>query len=240
MTRTWPPLQSNQVHLWQLDLRAMRARQEFWRTLLSPEEIARANRFRFVEDAARFICAHGARREILAFYTRTSPHKLQFSRNDFGKPFLTDNRVLDLRFNLAYGGETALFVVAQAQEIGVDIERCVTDFYDNEIEPNYLSATIFSENERREFLQWNQQQKTRAFFRLWTRKEAVLKALGRGFSLDARQLEIGFAGKCGVVHSEFDDEKPYVYWRDLNLDEKYVATLATQNDEARLLTHNFP
>lgn len=235
MTRKWQPLRSDEVHLWNIDLRALAARQEGLHAHLSREETERASRFQGAEDAARFACAHGAMREILSFYTGTPAAKLQFSRNDCGKPFLCDHRVLDLRFSLSYRGHRALLGVAQSQEIGVDIEM-----FNDEIDANALVEAIFSESEKHEVSTFNEPEKLRAILQMWTRKEAVLKALGRGFSLDARTIEIGFAGNCGVVETSFGGEKPCNYWRDLNHGENYVASFSSQNNAGKLLFHDFP
>lgn len=234
MTRKWQPLRSDEIHLWNIDLRALAARQEWLRAHLSPDEIAREARFHCAEDAARFVCTHGAMREILSLYTENSTAKLQFSRNDFGKPFLIDNRVLDLRFSLSYRRHRALLTVAKSQEIGVDIE-----FFDNEIDVNFLIKTVCSETEKREFSMCDEYEKPRAAFQMWTRKEAILKAVGRGFSLDARQIEIGFAGNCGVVETSFDERKPCIHWRDLRFSKNYVASFASQNGAGKLLFHDF-
>lgn len=228
------PFPDNEVPVWNVNLAAMKPRLADLARLLSCDEQARANRFRFATDAMRFVLAHGALREILALYAQVPATQLRFKRNPFGKPFLTRDAELDLKFNLSYRGERALVAVSRGREIGIDIER-----FNLPLNIRAMFEFVCSAAEKRALQDLPDEEQTRAFLRLWTRKEAVLKAISRGFSFDARQIEIGFEPKNGVAEVFCDGAKSCWSWREIACSEDYVASIALQNRDATLRFHDF-
>jgi 4'-phosphopantetheinyl transferase len=103
---------------------------------------------------------------------------------DFGKPFLTGGP----EFNLSHSGDLLLLGVAASGRLGVDIEvvRPMEDIED-------LAARHFSEDEVRALLSYPPQERLRAFFRGWTRKEAFIKGLGRGLSVALDSFSVSLA-----------------------------------------------
>jgi 4'-phosphopantetheinyl transferase len=156
-------------HVWRIPLD--RFPPEDFSADLSPEEAAR--RFRFADHQRRYVCAHGALRRILSRYTGLAPRALQFSAGPHGKPRLDPESTI--RFNLSHSGELALVAVAEAREIGVDIEhiRPVDDAI-------RIARRMFSSAEAVALDALPPAERTVPFFRSWTRMEALLKAAGRG------------------------------------------------------------
>jgi 4'-phosphopantetheinyl transferase len=91
------------------------------RNLLSEEEIARANRFKFEEDRVRWSVARSALRLVLSKYAGGDPMHIDFRYGEHGKPALI--RGGDIEFNLSHAGDWALIAVTRAVPVGVDIER---------------------------------------------------------------------------------------------------------------------
>src|SRR2546421_12655378 len=87
------------------------------RALLSPDEIAKADRFAFPELRARSAAARGQLREILGAALERDPASLRFDYGPRGKPDLSG---APLRFNVSHSGELALVALA-LREIGVDV-----------------------------------------------------------------------------------------------------------------------
>ena len=228
------------VHLWRIALSdgATQRSDAVLHSFLSGDEQQRAACFRFAHDATRFLRAHGAMREILSFYTKLPAAQLRFTRNHFGKPFLLNNEK-DWRFNLSYRGDLALLAVAHQREIGVDIEVVRRN-----LDVRNLAAIVCCDMEKRELEALSERSRNRAFFHFWTRKEAVLKAMGRGFSFDARQLQIGVHGNRGLVETVCDGENNCWQWRDiggeLSRDSDYVAALALENGALNLRFYDWP
>lgn len=153
---------------------------------LSPDELARAARFRFARDAERFVAGRGLLRAELAMRLDRAPETLRFGYGPAGKPFLSDHR--ELRFNLSGAGGLGLLAVADGIELGVDLELAESALSVVEIAEHFFSA---AENEalRRTPLP----DRPLACLRCWTRKEAYVKALGQGLqvSLDKFAVSLG-------------------------------------------------
>jgi 4'-phosphopantetheinyl transferase len=159
--------------------------------LLSAEERDRASRFRKPQDALRYQVAHARLREILAGYVSVSPASLAFATGTHGKPYLSAPETA-LCFNLAHSDALAAVAVVHAIDIGIDIERIKplegTELEDalSPREQNALAA--LSGTARRE-----------AFYRCWTRKEALLKAHGRGLDVPLDSFDVPVEGDSDVL-----------------------------------------
>jgi 4'-phosphopantetheinyl transferase len=148
-------------------------------SLLSAEERSRAARFRFDRDRRRFITARVRLRQLLAARLGTDASSLQFGTGAHGKPFLGGHAI---EFSFSHSGDFVLIAIASFP-VGADIERVV------EREGlGTVAVEAFTAEERG----WLDAQSDRAaaFYRLWTMKEAALKADGRGISAGLRSASV--------------------------------------------------
>jgi 4'-phosphopantetheinyl transferase len=117
-----------------------------------------------------------------------APSSLLFTCGPHGKPELAGAFTgSGLHFNLAHSAALALVAVTRAGPIGVDVERIRPM-------PNAgdMVTRFFSKREAAAFQALSEDQKTEAFFRLWTRKEAWLKATGEGIAGSLDRVEVAF------------------------------------------------
>jgi 4'-phosphopantetheinyl transferase len=193
--------------------------------ILSSSELERARRFRFDQHRNRFIAGRGLMRTLLSRYLETKPAKLEFVYNPYGKPFLSgafaESR---LNFNLAHSENLAIFAVTRAGTIGVDVERIrpLTD-------ADQLAVSSFSARESAAFHNLPLEQKPVAFFNLWTRKEAWLKATGEGIGHLLNVIEVSFLpGEPARFLSLPGDPQTTASWilHDLKPAPGFVAALA--------------
>jgi 4'-phosphopantetheinyl transferase len=163
--------------------------------VLSDDERARAARFVRAHDRRRFARCRAALRQVLGGLVRASPRSLRFRAVGQGKPELDfptmgidegDARA-SIRFNVSHSSDLALIGVCQGHELGVDLERIKRIS-----EADRIVASFFSPAERAEFAAIPDDVKDQAFFRGWTRKEAVLKGLGTGLAGLSARYETGF------------------------------------------------
>ena len=146
---------------------------ELWLTLCATER-QRAERFVFERDRKRFVLGRGLLREILASYAGIRPEVLVFECGDRGKPFLREPA--DLFFNISHSD--AAFVAAVGScELGIDVERVRPVSDAAQLAERFFTA---AEAEFLKGLTGDRQQA--AFFRIWTQKEAFLKATGEGIT----------------------------------------------------------
>lgn len=170
-------LSNEQVHLWRFRLDLPPTEIVKMKHLLSDDERSRADRLIDPLKASQFMVARGRLRLILAQYTDLMPHHIRFSYGEHGKPVLTKNAALQLTFNISHAGEWGLLAVTKESEIGVDIETI-----DQKIDYEKIAADFFSTTEIDDLEQYSPKRRRRAFYRIWTRKEASLKMTGSGFS----------------------------------------------------------
>ena len=170
-------LAAGQVDLWRFRLALSSGEEERFTGLLNDLERLRASR---LLDCARrlcFIASHGRLRIILSRYLDQDPAGLDFVFGPQGKPRLAGPGPPPLSFNLSHSGGWGLLAVAAGISVGVDVESIDTTIaYQN------LAERFFSPEEKVELAQSSPLRRRRAFFRIWTRKEALLKGLGCGFS----------------------------------------------------------
>ena len=180
-----PILRDNQVHIWRASLDLPPAQVDYFASLLAPDEVTKANKFRFPVHRRRYIVARGILRQLLANYLHLRPQEIGFEYGDRGKPYLSDFD--SLQFNVSHSHESVLYGVSDRIPIGVDVEylRKMPDAA--KIARRFFSAKEYELIDR--VVETEQQ---RLFFQLWTAKEAYLKALGVGLagSLNSVELEV--------------------------------------------------
>ena len=150
--------------------------------ILSSDEIDRANKFYFERDKNRFIIARGTLRKILSRYLNIEPKKLQFTYSERGKPYLLDTSIL---FNLSHSQDLALYAITTVNSIGIDLEY-IRPMNDAE----GLAKRFFTAQEYNLISQLPPQQQQEIFFKIWTCKEAYLKATGDGLAGGLEKVEV--------------------------------------------------
>lgn len=149
--------------------------------VLDAAERRRAERFLRDIDRWRYVRAHAAMRRILAAEAGCQPSGLVFVAGEYGKPALADG---GLHFNLSHAGDHAVLATSFDTEVGIDIESRAIDIV-------RIAGLVLTDREMKAFSALPADGQEAAFLRAWTRKEALLKAVGRGLSLDPRGVEVG-------------------------------------------------
>lgn len=157
--------------------------------MLPPDEQERAARFRFDEHRQRFLRARIALREILGDVLRCPPESIGLLVTEGGKPELL-RPMADLHFNLSHSDGLALIAVSSEGPVGVDLEwmRPVQDLAE-------LAREHFTAQEAEGLLALPADERLATFLRVWTRKEACLKAWGVGLEWPGRDLDVGLGGR---------------------------------------------
>ncbi|MBL6456324.1 4'-phosphopantetheinyl transferase superfamily protein [Belnapia sp. T6] len=170
-----------EVRLWhaKLDIPDWQA----WLPLLSAEEQGRAQRFAFERDARRYVASHAALRSVLGSLLSLRPADLAFQTEAGGKPVLAEGG-RGLQFSLSHAEELALIGVA-ARPLGVDLEWLAAP-----LDVEALAGSVFSLRERTVFAQVAPGMRREVFLRVWTRKEAILKATGQGLAIPPPEVEV--------------------------------------------------
>ena len=174
------------------------------RDYISAQRLQKTLRYRMPDDQKRCIAGSG----LLRFFLGDTA----ILDNGFGKP-VAENGVC---FNLSHSGEWVLFAVDD-RDVGCDIEQVC---YVNSAR---MGKIVFTDRE----CAWieNAPDKMGAFFDLWTKKEALLKCMGRGFHREAKSVEV-----CG---SNFADGEKIYYLKTLRFAD-YTVSVCSENPGFRI------
>jgi len=202
---------------------------------LSAEEQARARRFVQVHDQHSFTAAHGVLRLLLGAMLTAPPRSFRFAANEYGKPRLDPTR--DVAFNMSHSGGIVLIGLARNLDIGVDVEALRTVH-----ERDRIVARYFHPDEAADFARVHPAETQGAFFRCWSRKEAVVKALGVGMSLDLHRYRVTCTpGDVPQVLALEGETAPEQSWSliDLDLGSGHVGAVAARRRQLHFVQGNF-
>ena len=175
-------IETDQLHLWlcAADDIADQTVSAGYDRLLDDAESARLGRFKFERHRRQYLVTRALLKTTLSFYhPHVAPRDWRFTLNRHGKPSISNQTVNDpVMFNLAHSGGMIVLAVARDGDVGVDIEP-----RDRQADVEAISARYFSAPELDALLNLSGTERQRYFIRLWTLKEAFVKARGLGLSM---------------------------------------------------------
>lgn len=178
-------IEPGDIHLWRATLADESGELSLaGNTVLSREERDRADSFRFETDRRRFVVARVLLRRLLSGCTGVAPEAIAIVTDRFGKPRI-NHPLKPIHFNLSHSGDSALFAVSADDPIGVDLEECLRA----DRLPD-CAASYCSPRELKFVGHLPAGDRPRALLRLWTAKEAFLKAVGTGFQIAPDRVEV--------------------------------------------------
>jgi 4'-phosphopantetheinyl transferase len=182
-------LDPGHVHLWAVVLKDFVDEVSKFGDLLSPVEQTAAQKFGFDRDRNRYVIRHGVLRLIIGRYLRQPPAQIEFQLGAYGKPELRENGgSTPLFFNTSHSADIAVCAITSACPIGVDVEST------REIpEIEGIAQRFFLSGETRTLMDLPAESRLQAFYAGWTRKEALLKATGKGIAEDLAKVEVTLA-----------------------------------------------
>jgi 4'-phosphopantetheinyl transferase len=217
--------------IWVVPIRPRRELVDELKPTLSPDEIARALRFRAEDHRDFFIVGRAILRELLSCYMPDSPESLVFRYGSKGKPYLRDHP--SLQFNLAHSGGRAVYAVG-GDELGVDIEliKPLTDW-------RKISVRFFSAREVEELERLDPARQVSGFFSCWTRKEAYVKATGEGLATPLGRFYAGAqpSQQDGAIDEE--DRPLEWYFKTLDLGDEHAGAIVTRFNQCRIQLFTF-
>jgi len=228
-----PALTRDQLHVWSARCPS-EARAEL-KQILSIDELVRADRFHFERDRNNFINRRGFLRLILASYLEVAPTAVNFTYNDFGKPNLQDSaRAGMLTFSVSHSREHVRIAVAADKKVGIDVE-----VVDEKVPIDSIAKTFFSNTELFTLQRLPDAIKCLGFFSCWTRKEAYVKARGKGLSipLDSFNVSIQPGGPPDLIM----DSRTAEVWKVDTIERQngYLVSVAAQGNAWNLISCTF-
>ena len=227
---TIPSLLTSHVHVWQFPLTVSDSEFPACAEGLSEDERARAGKFRIEKDARRFVVARASMRFILAEYVHSAARDLRFVYSKYGKPSLADP-VTEIRFNLSHAGESAILGITRSRNIGVDIEAV-----NRNVECDKLAKRFFSTHERAWLRHLPEEERSRCFFRIWTCKEAFLKAQGFGLTRSLDSFDIDLSSGTARLLATRPDAREAQLWSliEIETSPQHAAAVAVEGGAGAL------
>ena len=171
-----PELNSAAVHVFLVRLASFAA--DELTANLSAAEKARAAKLKIESRRAQFVITRAVLKQLLANCLDISPRELDFSEGPRGKPTIGRRyQQKTIEFNVSHSAAYALIALGLENRLGVDIESI-----GRRADYQSLSNRFFSARESAAFNKLQEREKRAAFYRVWTRKEAFLKATGQGLA----------------------------------------------------------
>lgn len=231
-------MESDTVHVWMESVKQGERAASRYAPLLSSDEQDRLARYASAARAAQFVTGRGALRLILAGLVGLPPSDLRFTENERGKPALADHG--GYHFNVAHAKERVLIAVTRVGPVGVDLEAIRPIARREQIARRWFSDEDIAQ--LRQAARDGRDDPDAAFLRLWTRKEALLKAWGIGLSWGrARTLTVSGdrvgarpVSVVGANRSPLDGEQGWSI-RSWSPRPGFIAAVAAPGDAWRLL-----
>ena len=189
----------SEVHVWYCltDEEFVSSRLDVLESLISEEELSKYRSIKHQKSQQSYLVAHAMLRSVLSGYVDRPVLDWQFVRGEHGKPalFLSDG-LPDIRFNLTHTDGLTACVVSLPGDCGIDVER-----HDTVHSFEAVSQRMFADEECR-FLA-DHDFDPAMFYRLWTLREAYVKALGLGLVGSTKDFYFQFdrdLGSARLVH----------------------------------------
>ena len=172
----------------------------------------------------RFVLCRAALRALLCSAISCCNRQLSFEGGPYGKPFaLVDGTPVSVSFNVSHSGGCGLIALASEGRLGVDVEELTAR---RDLES--LIEAVMGPEEQAELGELEGKARLDQFYRLWTCKEALIKALGTGFSTDISRFQVPLSIRRGGSTGKFRfPHLPSVTWslQDVGW-EGFAAALA--------------
>ena len=186
-------------------------------TYLNYTEINRAERFHKELDKNRFIICRSILKIVLAAYTKLDAKNINLDYHFNKKPYLASHP--SLHFNVSHSEDYAVIAISH-NKVGIDIEYIAKDFDFNEI-----LSDVFNDNEILSIQKATD--KKHAFYTSWTRKEAFVKALGKGIDDDFKNIPC-LDGEHSLDSNQLNSNENWQIY-SFDLADEYKAAVAFES-----------
>lgn len=229
-------IRPGEVHVWLVSPPEISDCLESLSLLLNAAESSKAARFYLERDRTLFLCAHASLRLILSLYNDVEPSEIEFEFSHNGKPKLKPSQnKTNIEFNLSHTFKLAAIGVTTSERIGIDVE-----FLNQAAFSDDLLERISTDEEIKFYLNQPPENRFQAFYRLWTRKEALLKAVGLGLNLDPDRVFVKPEEISPRIQLPFVDNATYPKLKvlDFRPSQYYVGSVAVENESPRPSFYN--
>lgn len=229
-------LTREEVDIWIADVALIRWEYNKIEEILSGDECDRAKHYVFERDRHDYMIRRAILRIILGHYLDLQPEQITFRYNRYGKPILDTK---DIFFSVSQSSGCAIYSFTHARQVGADIERIrvVPDM-------GRIAKRSFSKAEYESYSSQMKNAKQEVFFKYWSRKEALIKAIGSGLSIPLDTFDVSTKEDRPACQVEIKNcEGKACLWtiQDIDLRAGFASALATEGPDLPIpRTHVLP
>lgn len=197
---------------------------------LSAEEQLKYHRFYFDKDKKLYLLSRAVFKSCLSHYANCHRDQLLFDYGSYGKPELKNDK--RITFNLSHSNDVVVFIISKSRKLslGVDVQYCK-----NQNDLLNLAAHYFSEIEYQAIINAPEDMRNNIFFKLWTLKEAYIKAIGKGLSIPLKDFTFTYYdSEINIKHfSNHEDQYGWSFFLS-HIYENHALSLAIRNSQKKL------
>lgn len=195
----------------------------------------RAEKFTFADKYREYVVTRGLLRQALAQVLNRDATSFHFNYTESNKPWL-DEKIngQSIAMNVTHSHGIALVALSLDRQLGIDIEKIR-----EEIEYEKLSKRFFSEHEY-DALKNYQGDKVQAFFAIWTRKEAFVKAVGKGIAFGLSQFDVNIDPQAEpeMLATRWDENDVSNWFMSgVDVPDGYLATVVADKNKFDIRYH---
>ena len=202
-------------------------------------ELARAASFKSVTHRRYYTLTRKYLRLTLSKYLLTPPDSINFFTAERGKPYIDPiQNTANISFNISHSDRFLVVVIVKGEEVGIDVEliKPVTNL--DELAKHCMSSFEYSHFHSR-----HRSHKLATFYRIWTRKEAYLKALGMGLYRDPQSFTLPLATSSTALPIIDNESALTKTWfvQPLNLFTRHacICSLVTTSEESVIKSYSY-
>lgn len=234
-----PPLQDDEVQLWRIELGDTAGLIDSYTSLLNATEQVHAGRRRIGQVRDHFTMGRACLRILLGNALGIDACDVPIAKGIHQKPEIPASDGRNISFNVAHSKDTILIALCRQGAVGVDVE-----YIDRATDVMEVAHANFTENESASLAAIKDPAARRTtFYSYWTRKEAVVKADGRGLFLPLTSFDVAFESMESQpirVNESPEKEGKLYFVSDLDLGGKAVGALAVESSQCRIRRSIFP
>ncbi len=194
----------DETHVWVVTTSRPQSELQYYLKNLDDDELKRYHSYYFLKDKIRYLVSRGFIKDLLAKYLDVDPDVISICRSRYGKPYLDKSlNEYGIQFSLAHSHDILVIAIARNRRVGIDIE-----YIHKKVDYLKVASHFFTEREKMTLESLSDSQRRSAFYNYWTRKEALLKAVGDEPPMDFLDVEASIRLGETVRINKFKDG----YW----------------------------
>ena len=218
--KSFSPPQNDFLDIWTVNLRAINLNNSaYLKQILDEAELNRANAFKFEKDKVAFLKRRVALRRVLAHYATSPNKKWRIERKKMEKPRLSQSQY---QFNTSNSNDYALIAVS-SHDVGIDVEKIapLEDLMS-------VAQTVFTQPELDTLIvQSDEIPRQTTFYQYWSLKEAYLKGIGLGFSVNPKEVTFDLAKSQLLKSPPQHASTSWYFWQLQSLPGYAIAVAST-------------